>query len=647
MTERDVADFWFDPLCPWAWMTSRWMLEVEKVAPVDVRWHVMSLAVLNEGRDLPEEYQRPDGPAWGPVRVCIAAAAAARRRGASSRSTPRWAPGSTSAAARTTTSVIVEALAEVGLPADARRRRRHRRVRRGAAGQPPAEGIDPVGRTSAPRSSPFNGVAFFGPVVTPAPKGEAAGRLWDGCVLGRGDARLLRAQAHPHPGPGLHDSALCALVRGHLGGMSTERAQVGGASDDDPHREAVLVGVPAEDLRSAVRGPPRGPGCRQRVQSVVAGGGTGCGARHPVGERGEPGRPPGRQSSSHGSASPGARPARAMNDSSGCTSTTVQAHPGAQRVVHGEDDPAQPEGLRADPAAARRSRASGSRLGVRGRRQDRAAAAPGRPARPRARAAASASRSTAPARSAPAGRSGSPRRRRRRRGPTRARPGIPRRPAPGRRARRRARRAGRAGVRRPWTRATAQPPRRPSTPATSASPARLAHSGHARAPGVGPRRVRAQAAPRRAARGGRPRGRRPRPAPATTRRRLPALLPACGGRRGRRAGEPRGRHRRLAATASRSRRTRCGAPARRSPGASRPRRSPASTTTRTSSPSAPGCTRPRRRPRSSRRSSRSRSRTTRGTSGASRMLAAYEETGALPPLPAGATEPAFGARAGA
>src|ERR1044071_6365061 len=72
-TERIKADMYFDPLCPWAWITSRWLLEVEQVRPVDITFRVMSLSVLNEARtDISDAYRARLADAMGPVRVAIA-----------------------------------------------------------------------------------------------------------------------------------------------------------------------------------------------------------------------------------------------------------------------------------------------------------------------------------------------------------------------------------------------------------------------------------------------------------------------------------------------------------------------------------------------------------------------------------------------
>ncbi|MCZ4100286.1 mycothiol-dependent nitroreductase Rv2466c family protein [Streptomyces sp. H39-C1] len=187
--EKTPVDFWFDPLCPWAWMTSRWMLEVEKVRPVEVRWHVMSLAVLNEPKldELPEQYRELLGPkGWRPVRVVVAAQ---QKFGDEVVGKLYTALGTRfhNRGEGATLEAIVGALEDVGLPADlidyADKDTYDAEVR--ASHQ---EGIDKVGQdvgtpVIAVPGADGEQVAFFGPVVTPAPKGEAAARLWDGTLL--------------------------------------------------------------------------------------------------------------------------------------------------------------------------------------------------------------------------------------------------------------------------------------------------------------------------------------------------------------------------------------------------------------------------------------------------------------------------------
>jgi hypothetical protein len=196
---RTSAEFWFDPLCPWAWMTSRWMMEVEQVRPVDVTWSVMSLAVLNEGRDLPEEYRTMMDRAWGPVRVILAAAAEHGDKVVK----PLYDAMGTRihlGGEQDYAKVIVPALEEVGLPVElaefADTDEHDDRLR--ASNQ---RGIDLVGDDVGTPVIAVDGVAFFGPVVSPAPKGEAAAKLWDGCVLVAGTPGFFELKRSRTVGP--------------------------------------------------------------------------------------------------------------------------------------------------------------------------------------------------------------------------------------------------------------------------------------------------------------------------------------------------------------------------------------------------------------------------------------------------------------
>ncbi|MDX6213637.1 MAG: hypothetical protein QOF82_2724 [Frankiales bacterium] len=175
-------DFWFDPICPWAWIASRWVLEAAQVRDLDPHWHVMSLSVLNQDREeLSDKYKELLATAWGPVRICIAA----QEEFGEEALLPLYTALGTRfhhAKLPRERATYEAALAEAGLPTrladaadseefDERLIKSHH------------EGMDPVGYEVGTPVIHTQGTAFFGPVVTPIPRGEAAGRLWDGVLL--------------------------------------------------------------------------------------------------------------------------------------------------------------------------------------------------------------------------------------------------------------------------------------------------------------------------------------------------------------------------------------------------------------------------------------------------------------------------------
>ncbi|MGA4792095.1 disulfide bond formation protein DsbA [Nocardia sp. AB354] len=180
-----TVDLWVDPRCPWAWIATQWLLEVEQVRSIETRIHVMSLSVLNEGRQLPEQYRQSQAQGWGCVRVC---SAVQQHSGDEMLRALYLAMGTRIHHDRAGLGrdMILAALTDVGLPghlADAADTSEYDRALRASHHRGMELVGDAVGTPvmHIPRSD-GTPAAFFGPVISPAPRGDEAGRLWDGVL---------------------------------------------------------------------------------------------------------------------------------------------------------------------------------------------------------------------------------------------------------------------------------------------------------------------------------------------------------------------------------------------------------------------------------------------------------------------------------